>query len=126
MTISGQEQADKVYRGTFFGWFETGLEGMVWALQSEDDVSLRGVVVLEESDYVEICSQEGAILFEGVIKPDYTIGKAPKESATSRNQPAALGFWIHWTQEGFEPDEWARFFIPGREFTGYVKKARDF
>ncbi|UZJ44212.1 hypothetical protein OOT55_16350 [Marinimicrobium sp. C6131] len=125
MATPDQDQTNNVYRGVFFGWFETGLEGMVWALQSEHDDSLLGVVGLEESDYVQICDADGAILFEGLIKPDYETGKAPNQSPTGRNQPTALGCWIHWTQEGFESDEWARLFIPGREFTGYIRKACD-
>ncbi|WP_157209870.1 hypothetical protein [Marinimicrobium agarilyticum] len=37
-----------IHHGTFFGWFETGLEELVWALKPTDDDSLEGLVILEK------------------------------------------------------------------------------
>lgn len=80
-------------------------------------------MVLEASDWVEIRSGSGEVLFQGEIEPDFNAGKPPDASDSERNQPQALGYWIHRTQKEFTPDDWARFFEPGHKYYGYVKKA---
>ncbi len=100
----------KEYTGLLFGWIETGLEGAVWALQRDDLPGYEGLVMFEPKDYLKIFSPEKQCLFSGTIIPDYEAGKTPR-LGTSVVQPAAMGFWIHWTQKGFKPNDWATLFL---------------
>ncbi|NBS41276.1 hypothetical protein EBS80_01290, partial [bacterium] len=69
-------------------------------------------VCLQTGDRLEIVSPEtGEIVFEGTIDEDAEIGYAEYPMNPGNGQPAALGMWIHWTQRGFLPDDWARYFV---------------
>lgn len=50
-------------------------------------------------------------MFDGVVDEDRETGYAEYPRNPGSGQPAALGLWIHWTQRGFAPDDWARFFV---------------
>ncbi|WP_341939653.1 hypothetical protein [Marinimicrobium sp. C2-29] len=80
-----------VHQGTFFGWLETGLG----ALQSDDDDSMDGLVILEKSDWVEIRDNSGKVVFVGEIKPDYEAGKELVDSPLARSKPRALGCVVY-------------------------------
>lgn len=98
--------------GKLFGWFETGLEGVIWALEQEEIAGYDGLFIIEEGDHLVISSPTGEVLFDGYIVADVEIGK--KQRPFSKiNQPQAKGLWIHWTQKGFSPDKWAELFISG-------------
>lgn len=111
------------YRGLLTGYFETGLEGVMWALQRDGMDADEGLVLLKEGDSLEIYSPEGEIVFSGIIEPDKTTGRIrrPFSNITQQN---ALGYWIHWTQKGFEPDDWASYFMP-EKYTGMVRRGED-
>ncbi len=96
--------------GILFGWFETGLEGTVWAVQADNDPGYDGLFVLDEGDHLVIISPSGEILFSGYIVQDIEIGKAQRPFSTVV-QPQAKGRWIHWTQKGYTPDDWAILFL---------------
>ena len=111
------------YRGVLTGYFETGLEGVVWAMKRDGLKGYDGLVVLEASDYLEIYSKGDEAVFSGIIKPDKTVGRM-MHFFSDRTQPSALGLWIHWTQEGFEPDEWAMYFM-SEEYTGMLRREEE-
>lgn len=96
--------------GTLFGWFETGLEGTVWALQIDGEPSYDRLFVIEEGDHLVITSPDQEILFSGYIEQDTEAGKAARPF-TGILQPQAKGIWIHWTQKGYAPDDWAALFL---------------
>lgn len=96
--------------GKLFGWFETGLEGVVWALEQEGVAGYDGLFILEEGDHLTISAPSGKVLFDGYIVMDPEIGKKQRPFSPIA-QPQAGGLWIHWTQKGFLPDEWAELFI---------------
>jgi len=96
--------------GTLFGWFETGLEGTVWALQADGDPGYEGLFVIDEGDHLVITSPAQEVLFSGRIEQDTETGKAARPF-TGILQPQAKGRWIHWTQKGYKPDDWAMLFF---------------
>ena len=98
-----------IIHGIAFGWFETGLEGTVWAIQENDSPGYDGLYVVEEGDHLCLISPEGNTVFEGIIDPDHSSG--PEGKLRGRNQPTSCGHWIHWYQRGFNPDAWGRFFL---------------
>lgn len=93
---------DKVWEGELNIWFETGLEGCVWALQDynfitdEGFYSYDGLVPVKKNDYLKVYDKD-ELIWEGKIKPDYSI--------------KVVGpFRVHWVQEGMDPVEWAKLF----------------
>lgn len=96
--------------GILFGWFETGLEGTVWALQADNDPGYEGLFVIDDGDHLVIISPSEEILFSGYIVQDIEIGKAQRPFSAVV-QPKAKGRWIHWTQKGYTPDDWAILFL---------------
>lgn len=103
----------KEYNGRLAGYFETGLEGMVWALEQDGVEGDAGLLFIEEGDEITIYSSGGEQVYSGVIKPDKLRGQRRRPSSTCM-QPQALGVWIHWAQESFEPDEWASYFMSNK------------
>ena len=93
-------------------WFaETGSEGVCWAVHENGKIGYDGLNFLDEGDYLTIWNENGSIVFRGKIQPNYRIGYQPYPMNPKLGQPCALGFWIHWTQKDWQPDDWARLFI---------------
>ena len=104
----------KRIEGELEDYFETGTEGVLWALQDDDNLGYAGLHLLAEGDHLEITDQLGHKLWSGVIRCDRQAGRRAHPLNPKFNQPSALGCWVHWTQQGFKPDDWAGYFIrPG-------------
>ena len=108
-------------RGVLLAYFETGLEGTMWAMQEEGVEGYDGLHFLEPGDQIEIFAPGGKLIFQGSIDPDREAGKRTRPF-TSYEQPSALGLWIHWTQRGWVPDDWATLFC-SEEHIGVLKKS---
>ena len=96
-------------------FLETGTEGAVWILDPDEkgpDDDRRYMQVLEKGDRLKAFNEDGTIAFEGVINPNRRLGWTEYPRNPGHGQPSALGLWIHWTQSGWQPDPWARLFIP--------------
>ncbi|MCP8900059.1 hypothetical protein [Gilvimarinus xylanilyticus] len=106
--------------GLLIEYFETGTEGVVWALQQDGTAGYEGLIILEPGDQVDIFNHNGQKVYGGIIVPDYSIGARQRPGSTI-SQPVALGRWAHWIQSGFEPDVWAEYFCSGR-FRGAIYK----
>lgn len=89
---------------------ETGTEGAVWIIMKDGYDSYEAMEVLEKGDH--LCISDGDdVLFDGVINPDYEIGWEEYPLNKGFGQQAALGYWVHWIQKGWQPDDWAKLFI---------------
>lgn len=75
------------------------------------------LVTIERGDRLKIYNPDSTVAFDGIIEPDYKAGWTEFPQNLGHGQPSALGFWIHWTQKGWDPDEWATLFF------GYDLKA---
>jgi len=102
-------------RGIVDFHFETGSEGLLWIFveTSNEEARQREPLVLEieKGDHLKIFSQDGSVVFDGKIDPDHKAGYTPYSANAEHGQPSALGFWIHWTQKSWKPDEWAKLFL---------------
>ncbi len=106
--------AEKKLEGIIDSYFETGCEGLEWMFFEDGKVGWDAFKMLEEGDKLTITGGDGAVLFDGLIDPDWEVGYKEYPLNPGAGQPCALGYWIHWTQRGWEPDAWAGLFI-GRE-----------
>jgi hypothetical protein len=120
------KQAGERIEGVLYDFFETGAEGMMWSLIDDDNLGREGLHFIEAADHLTICDSLGQEQWSGTIRCDRRSGWRPYPGNPEHGQPVALGCWIHWTQKGFTPDQWARFFMrPDVDrFRGILRKAK--
>jgi hypothetical protein len=99
------------FTGVLTDFFETGCEGVLWMLYKDGIEGYEAFELIEEDDHLKIFAEDGSVLFDDVIRLDHKAGWTRYPGNRRYGQPTALGRWIHWTQKGFQPDDWARFFI---------------
>ena len=97
--------------GRLLAHSETGTEGLIWTLEENGKKDYDGHHPLKKGDHLKILNNEkNAVLFDGIINPDYETGKV---SHPNNKQPNAFGYWIHWTQKDWHQDAWAIVFLAG-------------
>ncbi len=107
------------YTGTLQTWFETGLEGLEWVLdideefkgKSDKNLVYDDFTLIDDGDHLTIYGENGETVFAGEIVKDRKEGWRPYPGNPEFGQPTALGYWIHWTQQGWKADDWARLFF---------------
>ena len=99
------------YKGILIDFFETGCEGLMWTLIQDNMKGWEAMLDLKEGDHLKVFDAAGSVLFDDVIKPDWKIGWKEYPLNPGHGQPCAQGYWIHWTQSGWQPDAWATLFL---------------
>lgn len=103
------------FEGVLWAWFETGTEGLIWTVlkdsAEEDLTSYDNMLIIESGDHLIVFDTDNTELFNGVIDQDRKVGWQEYPQNPGNGQPCALGCWIHWTQRGWSPDEWAKLFL---------------
>lgn len=101
----------KKYHGRLDIFAETGTEGAVWILMRDGKRGYGAMVDLEKDDHLTVWDAKNKIVFKGKICPDYKIGWKRYPRNPKFGQQVACGFWVHWIQKGWKPDEWGRLFM---------------
>lgn len=99
------------FKGTLYGFFETGTEGTVWVLIKDDMKGYEALEDIRDGDRLKVYDSNNEVVFDDVIKQDDKAGWMEYPLNPGYGQPVALGYWIHWTQAGWKPDDWARLFL---------------
>jgi hypothetical protein len=116
----------QIIEGVLEDFFETGSEGVWWALVDDENFGYDNLHIIKPGDHLTILDQLGHKLWSGIIRYDRKAGWRRYPLNPKYGQPCALGHWVHWTQKGFKPDDWARFFIRPEydRLRGVLRKAR--
>ena len=97
--------------GVLEPYFETGTEGTVWSIFEDGKEGYDGLHMIEERDHLTIYGENNEVLFDDDIRCDRQAGWTEYPLNPGNGQPSALGLWIHWTQAGWQPDDWAKLFF---------------
>ena len=127
LTVQMSERlSPRIIHGVLEDFSETGTEGLVWSVLEDGERDYAGIHTIEEGDHLTICDGLGNRVWAGKIDCDREIGWRRYPLNPVLGQPCALGYWIHWTQHGFKPDDWARFFVRPRadRMRGILRKRK--
>ena len=128
----------KIIVGVLHGFFETGTEGVIWAVEEDGKNGYEALKIIDKNDELIIYNVDNTIKWEGKIDPDFKVGwcaypwvmESHKQSmfcgkskdcseghdikwAQNHNlgQQVSNGMYVHWIQKGFSPDDWGKMFF---------------
>lgn len=102
------------FEGILDAWGETGTEGLVWVVLVDGAEGYDAIRIIEEGDRLMVFDgATGLPFFDSEIKPDRKANYETYPNNPSCGQPCVLGYWVHWTQSGMSPEDWAKMFLRG-------------
>lgn len=115
----------KEMKGVCFLFSETGTEGGWWAMQKDGFVTedghwrYEGLECLKEGDDFTVYTDDGSVLWHGIIHQDSKTGRIPRQvirkgklvNDLTWKQQVVGGMWVHWIQRGMDPETWGELFI---------------
>lgn len=112
--------------GNLYNYFETGTEGVYWALQKAPSgfvkyASYDDLFILEDGDYLEIYDPHAlysggqhVVIWSGVIEQNTESLMVKSHFNPEVEQQNICGYWVHWLQNEFKDHEqWCRLFVLG-------------
>jgi hypothetical protein len=97
--------------GRLTPFFETGTEGVVWAVTVDGLLGYDTLLPLENGDELLIYGADGAVAWQGIVNLEYQRRHRPYPTNPQYGQQEIFGYWVHGFQADLEPDAWARPFF---------------
>ncbi|WP_207539664.1 hypothetical protein [Sabulicella rubraurantiaca] len=96
--------------GTLLSWFETGLEGIVWAVHEDGKAGYSGLNPLRDGDHLQILEADGTLIWEGTIDLDREVNRRPYPFNPGVSGHAVRGCWVKGLQRGVDLGLWFHWF----------------
>lgn len=112
-----KEKAKTSIVGKLEGFFETGSEGVNWAIYEDGKKGYEGLHFIETGEHLKLWDPvTGRSVFDERICFDWKIGRRlltdfHPAAVKGVRQQCALGMWVNGIQTGWDPDEWAKLFF---------------
>jgi hypothetical protein len=130
----------KEHEGTLFGFFETGCEGTIPALQEDGLEGYDGLRYIEPDDHLTIY-KDGEEIFSGIIKAmvswemkdtkpiidekDFFVGWVRYPGNPEHGQLCINSFWVHWLPTNVGLRLWYDvFFYNPDKYRGKLRKGK--
>jgi len=108
--------------GMLDAFFETGTEGVLWAILDNDLTGYDALNILKDGDYLFVEDGLSQIEWEGTVKLDWKINWREFPQNPGHGQQEVYGYWVHGIQEGLDPALWAKWFFEGRRAVAIIKE----
>jgi hypothetical protein len=107
-------------------YFETGTEGVLWAVYDPNEKGYNGLYILKDGDELNIYDKNAPdnILWSGIIKLEYETYKQVLNKKYNTQQQSVCGFWVHGLQEGVDGTTWGEYFL--KEYPMTLVKSNEF
>jgi hypothetical protein len=92
-------------------FFETGTEGVIWAVYEDGKQGYDGLNSLKDGDRLKIFASDDSILWEGIVQLEYKRRYRPYPLNPQYGQQEVLGYWVHGFQENLDPEVWGKMFF---------------
>lgn len=103
--------------GKLEGFFETGTEGVCWAVYEDGKTGYEGLHFIKTGQHLKVWDPtNGRSVFDERVVLDTKIGRRlltdfNPQAMKGVKQQCALEMWVHGIQTGWDPDEWAKLFF---------------
>jgi len=97
--------------GRLTPFFETGTEGVVWAVNVDGLLGYDSLLPLKNGDELVVYGADGAVAWEGTVNLEYQRRHRPYPTNPQYGQQEIFGYWVHGFQTDLEPEAWARPFF---------------
>ena len=111
--------------GILEAFWETGTEGVHWAILDNDQTGYDALNILKDGDYLFVEDGKGMIEWEGEIKLEYERRYRPYPENPEWGQQEVFGFWVHGFQENVDPEIWATWVFQQRVASAIIKPEED-
>lgn len=100
-------------------YFETGTEGVLWAIIDDKKKGYDSLNILKKGDMLAVFAdaKRETVLWQGVVDLEYERNKHPHPLNPNYVQQAVGGYWVHGLQKTLEPEVWADMFFKQRPAT---------
>lgn len=98
-----------VIEGQLDCFSETGTEGIYWSLLENGKSGYDGLHILKNNQKIIIYNNDDSILWEGVIKLEYS--SSIQSNGFGFRKQAINNLWVNGIQENIYPDIWLSMFV---------------
>ena len=100
-------------------YWETGTEGVLWAVVVDEKPGYDGLYILKDGDRLTVFDRDNQakVLWSGVVDLEYESNKQHATYNPNYVAQAVFNHWVHGLQRDLDAETWAQYFFSGNPMT---------